>query len=243
MDLVSVCGTMRHAFKTARDGMKSTRVLKAVSVVEALEAELAGRILDGDFAAGDHLRELELSLEYQVGRQTLRAAFDGLVRRGLLRKARNRGVFVPEFTAHDLVEIYELRNALEAQAFRTLASRKTVPEPARDAMARYRDLDDRSPQHLRIEADLAFHTAIVNATENERLARVHEQLQGEILLCIAQLGPAYATVRELAAEHAELLEAIASGRPSTAEAAIRRHLERAGAHLLATAYGATPTAR
>jgi DNA-binding GntR family transcriptional regulator len=223
--------------------MRATRELKAVSVVEALEAALAGRILDGDFAAGDHLREIDLSEEYQVGRQTLRAAFDGLVRRGLLRKARNRGVFVPEFTAHDLLEIYDLRIALEVQAFRVLAGRKTVPEPARDAMARYGDLDEGSPRHLLIEADLAFHAAIVTATDNARLARAHEQLQGEILLCIAQLGAAYATVGELAAEHAELVEAIESGRPSTAEAAIRSHLERASAHLLASANGARVAAR
>jgi DNA-binding GntR family transcriptional regulator len=208
------------------------RELETVSIVEALEGELARRILDGEFTTGEHLREIELSEQYQVGRHTLRAAFDGLVRCGLLQRARNRGVFVRRFTEQDLAEIYELRTALEAQAFRTLASRKTVPEAAREAMGRYRTLNSRSPRRLVVEADLAFHRAIVLATGNARLARVHEDLQAEIELCLAQLVQGYATVPQLVAQHAGLLKSIESGRPSSAEAAIREHLENATVWLI-----------
>ena len=215
--------------------MKAARELKPVSVVEALEDALAGRIIDGEFGPGEYLREIELTEEYGVGRNTLRAAFDGLVRRGLLRRARNRGVFVPQFTAEDLVEIYDLRTALEVQAFRTVAARKTVPESAREAMARYDELTEGSPRRLLVEADLAFHRAIVTAARNARLARVHHQLEGEIQLCLAQLVETHATGRELAAQHAGLLAALDSGRPATAEAAIRRHLEDAATRLVPTA--------
>jgi len=212
--------------------MKVIRQLETVSIVEALEEELARRILDGDFTPGEHLREIELSEQYQVGRHTLRAAFDGLVRRRLLQRARNRGVFVREFTQQDLAEIYELRTALEAQAFRTLAVRKTVPEAAREAIARYRTLNSRSPRRLVVEADLAFHRAIVVSSGNARLARVHQELHAEIELCLAQLVQTYASVRELAFQHGELVRAIESGRPARAEAAIREHLENATAWLI-----------
>src|SRR5437867_11218368 len=87
-----------------RATMRVMRQLETVSIVEALEDELARRILDGEFTPGEHLREVELSEQYQVGRHTLRAAFDGLVRRGLLQRARNRGVFVREFTEQDRSE-------------------------------------------------------------------------------------------------------------------------------------------
>ena len=215
-----------------RATMQVMRQLETVSVVEALEDELARGILDGEFAAGEHLREIELSEQYQVGRHTLRAAFDGLVRRGLLQRARNRGVFVRQFTQQDMAQIYELRTALEVQAFRTLAARRTVPAAAREAIARYRTLNSRSPRRLVVEADLAFHRAIVVATGNPRLVRVHEDLQAEIELCLAQLAQSYAKVRELAAQHGELLEAIESGRPAKAEDAIRGHLENATAWLI-----------
>ena len=62
--------------------------LQPVSTVAALEAALADRILDGELAAGAHLREEELAAEYDVARHSLRAACDALGRRGLLTSAR-----------------------------------------------------------------------------------------------------------------------------------------------------------
>jgi DNA-binding GntR family transcriptional regulator len=204
-----------------------TRQLETVSVVEALEDDLERRVLEREFQPGEHLREVELSEEYQVGRHTLRAAFDGLARRGILEKARNRGVFVRLLTDHDLVEIYQLRLALEAEAFRALALRREAPKGAVEALRQLRRLNARSPQQAFVEADLAFHGAIVDATRNLRLARAHRELGAEMRLLLAQLVNRYATARELAAEHTQLLKAIGSGDPDVAEAAIRDHLERA----------------
>ena len=144
-----------------------------------------------------------------------------------------------EFTEQDLAEIYELRTALETQAFRTLALGRTVPEAAREAMRRYSTLNSRSARRLIVDADLAFHRAIVVAAGNARLARAFENLQAEIELCLAQLAKSYASVRELATQHAELLESIESGRPATAEAAIRAHLENATAWLIEHVAAAT----
>jgi DNA-binding GntR family transcriptional regulator len=205
----------------------STRRLETVSLVEALEDDLERRVLEGDLAPGEHLRELELAEEYRVGRHTLRAAFDGLVRRGLLERERNRGVFVRILTERDLAELYELRSALEAEAFRALAARRYVPPDAATAIAALNRLSSHSPQRDVVEADLAFHSAIVEGTGNRRLARAHESLRAEMRLLLAQVVNRYATVRELARQHGELLETIERGDPARAEAAIRDHLEQA----------------
>jgi DNA-binding GntR family transcriptional regulator len=217
--------------------VQPVRHLATVSIVEALEDDLERRVLDGEFRPGEHLREVELADEYSVGRHTLRAAFDGLVRRRLLERARNRGVFVRALTVRDLSEIYELRTALEVQAFRALAVRRVVPDAARDAVDRLRTLDSGSPWRLVVESDLAFHRAIVLGAGNARLARAHEDLQSEILLCLAQLVHGYAGVQQLTAEHTELLGTIERGRPAAAAAAIRDHLERATAWLMARVPG------
>jgi DNA-binding GntR family transcriptional regulator len=211
------------------------RRLETVSVVDALADDLGRRVLEREFEPGEHLREIELADEYKVGRHTLRAAFDGLVRRGLLEKERNRGVFVRILTERDLVEIYELRLALEAEAFRLLAKRRETPQDAVDAVRKLGKLSSRSPQQAFVEADLAFHSAVVDATGNRRLARAHEELRAETRLLLAQLVNRYASVRDLAQEHTELLKAIESGNPNKAEAAIRDHLERATAWLAANA--------
>jgi DNA-binding GntR family transcriptional regulator len=202
-----------------------SRHLGTVSTVEALEGELERRILEGDLRAGEHLREIELAQQYEVGRNTLRAAFDSLVRRGLLVKTRHRGVFVRVLTAADLADIYELRTALEVQAASRLASRRLVPKQARDALARMRRLTHRSPRSVLVEADLAFHGAIVAGTGSARLARAHAEMQVEIRLCLAQLTEDYASVEVLGEQHQEILRAIEAGDVDAAEAAVRSHLE------------------
>lgn len=205
---------------------------QTTSRVESLEDELERQVLDGRFKPGEHLGEISLAEEFDVGRNTLRAAFDGLVRRGLLVKSRNRGVFVRALTAHDLAEIYELRTALEVQAARMLAQRRWVPDAARTGLTQHHGLGPRSSQRVVVEADLAFHRALVVGTGNARLTRAHKNLEIEILLCLAQLVQGYASVGQLAGEHGALLEAIEAGDAAGAETVIRHHLESATSWLV-----------
>lgn len=200
------------------------RQLDTVSAVDALEDDLTRRVLDGSLPPGEHLRETELAEEYGVGRHTLRAAFDGLVRRGLLDRQRNRGVFVRVLTAGDLAEIYQVRTALEAEAFRVLAQRRYLPPAAVAAVAELGRLHARSPQRHVVEADLGFHSAVVAGTGNQRLTRAHQALRAEIQLLLSQLVNRYATVSHLASQHRELLGIIEAGDPARAEATIREHL-------------------
>lgn len=202
-----------------------------MSAVQAVEADLERRVLDGELRPGERLREVELAERYGVGRHTLRAAFDALVRRGLLQRARNRGVSVPVLSPEELTEIYELRTALEVEAFRTVARMRAVPAAAREAVARMQKLGPRSPWRLVVEADFAFHAALVAAAGNRRLERVHGELQAEILLCLAQLGGGYASPGDLADEHADLLRAVEKGTPAAAERAVRGHFGQALAWL------------
>jgi DNA-binding GntR family transcriptional regulator len=199
------------------------RSLGTVSTAEALEQDLQRRILQGEFEPAEHLREVELADEYGVGRHTLRAAFDRLVRRGLLTKQRNKGVFIRQLTAGDLREIYELREALEVEAVRILAGRRIVPTAALEENDRLARMTASTPSVDVIEADLAFHRALVAAAGNDRLTRTHRELGVEIRLCLAQLVQGYASPRDLAESNAVLLEPIESGRLEAAAKAIRDH--------------------
>ncbi|MER7334768.1 MULTISPECIES: FCD domain-containing protein [unclassified Micromonospora] len=136
-----------------------------------------------------------------------------------------------------------LRAAVEAQAFRVLAQRRHVPPAATEAITALNRISSRSPQRDFVEADLAFHSAIVHGTRNARLIRVHDGLRAEILLLLAQLAIRYPSVRQLAREHNELVTAITHGTPTEAEATIRAHLERAAEWLAAHASAVEPHPR
>jgi DNA-binding GntR family transcriptional regulator len=143
------------------------------------------------------------------------------VRRGLLAKQRNRGVYVRELSGEDLREVYEVREAIEVEIVRILAGRRIVPEAARELTERVATLTTRSPRAEVVALDLGFHRALVEATGNGRLARVHEELSSEIQLCLAQLVKGYTSPKQIAAEHTRLLDHLEHGRSQAAERAVR----------------------
>jgi DNA-binding GntR family transcriptional regulator len=206
-------------------------MLPTVSAVEALATQLERRVLDGDLAAGERLREVETAAAYGVGRYTVRTAFDVLVRRGLLERTRNRGAAVRALDAVELRAVFAFRTALEVEAFRLLAAEQRVPADAREAVEQMRTLTDADPWRRLVRADLAFHTAIVAETGNRLLVGAHDDVRAEILLGLAQLGRGFTSASTLAADHQVLLDAIRSGEAAAADEAIREHLGRAGSWL------------
>lgn len=199
-----------------------------VSTVAALEQALEDRILDAELPAGAHLREAELTKEYDVARHSLRAACDALARRGLLTKRVNRGFFVPELTRRDAEEIFELRTALELPVVCRIAQEHDgVPDATRDALSTMAALADDAPWREIVRADVAFHRGLVAAAGNSRLARAHADLLAEITLCLVQTGWTYDKASEVAREHHDLFQAIESGDADRAERELRAHFDEA----------------
>jgi DNA-binding GntR family transcriptional regulator len=197
--------------------------LQTVSTVGALEQALEERILGGELAAGEHLRETDIATEYDVARHSLRAACDALARKGLLVKRPNKGFFVPELDADDAREIFELRRALELPVVRLLAESKEVPPATQAALAALQALpDDAAWRHV-VRADLDYHRGLVEAAGNARLARAHADLLGEIALCIAQTGATYERASDVAREHERLARAIKSGNADRAQRELDAH--------------------
>jgi DNA-binding GntR family transcriptional regulator len=208
--------------------------LVTVSTVDAVAAALRIRVLDGALPPGTFIRESQVAAEYGVARHTVRAATQQLTSEGLLRRAPNRGVHVPELDADDVVDVFRLRAALESEAVRLLVTDGTTPT---EAVAASVWLDSLAPDATWaevVEADLAFHHGIIAGTASPRLARAYATAQAEIKLCMVQLRPHYQEPAEVAAEHRELLVALRSTELDVADVAFRRHWQDASDNLLRT---------
>jgi len=199
-------------------------MLQVVSVADAVANELRRRLLAGDYAAGQELRDTELADELGAARPTVRAAVQTLVADGLLERGRGRSARVRSFTAFDAVDLYRVRQPIEAAAVRLIIDQARPLAGLQSAVDAFAALRDGVSWDVVADHDIAFHRAMFTAAGSPRLLRAFDGVAAELRLLIAQLRPAYRGAHELAAEHAVLLRALQAG-PSQALSAWHEHLD------------------
>src|SRR4030088_2009836 len=82
----------------------------------SIRARLRQAILEGEYAPGERLREVDIAARHQVSRGPVREALLQLEQEGLVLLRRNRGAIVARLSRADLEEVYSLRLALERLA-------------------------------------------------------------------------------------------------------------------------------
>lgn len=218
----------------------AVRPVQRTSLVEGAVAELRRLLAAEHWPVGARLPgEVELSRLLGVGRSTGREAVRALIASGQLRSQQGSGTYVVSTTPVEeferglrraaVADVYEVRIALEVEAGRLAAARRTDEDIAvleellgeRNAAGSDAGL---------VEADLLLHRAVVTAAHNPVLAQVFDSFLGA-LRAAARDVVADADVHEGpgadAREHEDLVAAIAAGDPQAAEEATRRNLGRA----------------
>lgn len=199
--------------------------LGRVSTVQALAAELRRRILVGEIPPGQALREVQLAEAFGVGRHSLRAAMQSLVHEGLLHHEPNRGHFVPKLTKADVADLFLARGAVEGEAAAIAATSEQRSTPhAQTALARLEAAASDRPWDEVITADLEFHQALVDEIGSPRLSRAFAALHAELQLFNSQDEGQFPDRADLGPQHRAILEAVSSGDPLKARAAVHQHL-------------------
>ncbi|NWG18780.1 MAG: GntR family transcriptional regulator [Chloroflexi bacterium] len=93
------------------------------TMTEQVLARLRDMILSGELAPGSRIDQNELARRFGVSLVPLREALARLQSSGLVRIVPHRGVFVESLSADELLDIYQVREALEEQAARLAAPR------------------------------------------------------------------------------------------------------------------------
>ncbi len=205
--------------------------LGVVSVVQAVINSLRARIFSGELAPGMPLGEVDVASHYKVARPTAKAALENLVASGLLTRNAHQSARVTRLSSADARDIYRTRAIIEAEAVRLVASTGQVPDAARKANAEITALSQASPVQI-VDPDVRFHTALVQALDSSRTSAIYGQLSDEIRLCMTQVQDAtLLNTKDIADEHARLLDLIAAGDAEGAAAVLAAHLENASARL------------
>ena len=206
--------------------------LGVVGVVDAVTAQLRGRILSGDIRSGAPLTEAAVSQMFAVARPSAKAAIEQLVAAGLLVRTAHRSARVVGIDSATVRDVYRTRTRLESAALRDLAVTRTVPQAALDANDEILGMPP-GPDPATVDPDLRFHTALIDALDSERTGRMYRSVLDEVRLCMAQVqGRRLLDAAVIAAQHADILDAVASGEGQRAAELLEAHLSSAEERLV-----------
>lgn len=174
---------------------------------EQVYSHLRRAVLEGQFAGGTKLSELELVGQLEVSRTPIREALQKLTQEGLLEGSANRSVRVRQVSSGEARETYAVREVLDALAARTAALEHT----SEDAVLLQNALHalEHAPDDFQIQTqlDLAFHQAIARASHNTVLMESLARLEGTLSLVKVQTRT-YNARPETRPQHRAILEAI-----------------------------------
>lgn len=220
-------------------------LLRSASLATAAQQEIERLILGGELPPGAKLTEAVLSERLGVSRGPIREAFRRLEEAGLVRQEKNRGVFVRDIALDEAAEIYDLRAVMDELAGRRLAQAITA-EQARalrgivERMEQAARVDDADAYHL---LNLEFHDRVVEFAGNRKMASMYRKLVKELALARRRNLSEELALPHSAAEHRQILKAIASGDPEVAGRALFEHAESSKQRMLRNEPSAPARAR
>lgn len=204
------------------------------SLTDALYQSLRTRIVNGEISAGEKLTEHRIATEYDVARPTAKACLERLTTLGLLRRTAHKTAVVPEFTADEIRDLFFARSTVETSAVTALAGQGSVPPEAGEAQRLVEAAAREDSFEKQVDADIAFHTALVAGVGSERLTRMHELIMGEVHLTMGRFqAHRSAWSSTVAHEHSAILESIRERQPEKAAQCLAEHLTNARDRLLA----------
>lgn len=148
---------------------------------------LRQKITQGEFTPGQRLSEQALSDNLGISRNTLREVFRMLTKEGLVKHAPNRGVFVAIPSIASIIDIYRVRRLIECQALAQAYPRHPAKKKMREAVEQALNCRA-SGDWLGVgTANMAFHMAVVELADSERLNMLFNSVLAELRLAFGLL--------------------------------------------------------
>lgn len=198
---------------------------------------LLDRIRGEEWALGARLPgETTLAAQLGVGRSTVREAIRQLAGRGVLSARQGAGVFVTALDARedwdavlqraDIVSVIEARAAIEGDAAALAAERRSPDDLRAIRRALRHRAEHRSDLEEHVDADLAFHRAIVVAAANPILTELFDGFTPRLrqtMIAMLRIRVSFGDDEDHEA-HMRLADAIRSGDAAAASRLSRSHL-------------------
>ena len=184
-------------------------------------------ILTGELKPGERLMEIHLANRLGVSRTPIREAIRKLELEGLVTMIPRRGAEVAQITEKSMNDVLEVRRALDALCVELACDRITDGELEQLKLAcegfeqAIKTQDAKKIAH----ADVALHDIIVQATGNQRLIQLINNLSEQMYRYRFEYIKDFSQHDRLVEEHRIIYESILKNDKNTACMAARLHID------------------
>lgn len=201
----------------------------SITLTDRLFDTLQRAIVEGEIPSGSKISEPELARRHGVSRGSLREAIGRLEARKLVERKPNLGARVVTLSYEQLIEIFQVREALEGMAARLAAQNMSDQEiEALQALLKEHGQqieEQHGLAYFQKQGDLDFHYRIVQGSKNHQLiGLLCDDLYHLLRMYRYQFGMRSKRSRQAYDEHHYLLNAIVARDGEMAELLMRQHI-------------------
>jgi DNA-binding GntR family transcriptional regulator len=187
--------------------------------------ELLARIIRGEYAPGQRIKDTDLAEEYGVSRTPVREALLRLEREGFVSAQKHLGFSVKGLCESEIREVYPLVRLLECTALASVPLPDSAMLAELDRLCRSIDSLSRDP-FQRIELDSAWHKLLIENNGNRHLNRILADLKGILFRYEYAFMQKDEFVAQSVAEHRGIARALGEKRRRRAVELLGEHWER-----------------
>jgi DNA-binding GntR family transcriptional regulator len=196
--------------------------------VESIYQQLKDDIFEFRLLPGDRFTENEVAQRVQASRTPVRQALYRLEREGYLQVHFRSGWQVKAFDFNYFEELYDVRIVLETAALARLAQMDLQANPSIGVLCATWQVEEgeRLQDAAQVSAlDERFHCALVEATGNAEMARMHLEITEKIRIIRRLDFTQGARIEATYVEHGQILDALLLGQVEQAQQLLARHIE------------------
>jgi DNA-binding GntR family transcriptional regulator len=211
-----------------------------LSIREKAYLHIQQQIANGNLAGGAGISELSLAKELGSSRSPIREAMNQLAAEGMLEQNSGGGMQVAQLKRNDIVELYDLREALEVYSVGKIAELPLLPadkdrlQHLVDEIPRLKSelensgekaLNDAQMQRF-LAFDFEFHALLMSMTQNLRIQKIISETR--LLIRIFSLhrpGHDAPLLESIYRYHQQVLDAVANGDKQLAMQCLAEHIQ------------------
>lgn len=181
---------------------------------------------EGTFAKDTPLVERQLCEVLEVSRTPVREALRELANEGLVEIIEGKGVYVKRIDFKDMIEIFELREALETMTIKLFLERAGQYEVQRfeELMAEQEEAYEKEEHAKFMKNDMKLHNLIAEGAQNTRIRQVVSNIYDQIQQMAISVKDD-ATIRDMAIRaHRSILEAVKARDVEQAQKVMAAHV-------------------